>query len=64
MICTTCGYDVEKRVEGHMRCICKPGWWDDGSECRECVRPCIECTSETFCSNCNSENSGLYLIPD
>lgn len=60
-LCLSCGYDFEKRVENHPYCICKPGWWDDGSECRGCVKPCIECQNESICQNCDNENTGLYL---
>lgn len=41
-------------------CRCKDGFWDDNSECRQCITPCTGCTSETFCTWCDSNNSGLY----
>jgi hypothetical protein len=60
--CYTCGYDIAKR-DPPATCKCSLGWWDDGTECRACIFPCIGCNSETFCTLCEP-SLGIFADSD
>ena len=66
--CLQCELDtcaVCDDLSGHCK-MCKTGFYKDpvSGGCRPCKASCLECTSETFCTKCDSRFHKLTYPPD